>query len=126
MSPRRARVALILATTLLACHPDIDHRPVAVARVDLPKSYQFAPQAITVPVGTTVTWKNLDDFTHSVRLLDDGQMMLVLKPGDSTHFTFTTVGLHRYDCSFHPRDMHGSVLVTAASPSGPGASAGSP
>ena len=104
----------------------MNHRPVAVARVDLPKSYQFAPQAITVPVGTTVTWKNSDDFTHSVRLLDDGEMVLVLKPGDSTHFTFTTVACIGTTVRSIRRDLRGTVLVTAASPSGPGASFGSP
>ena len=32
--------------------------------VDLPKSYKFAPAAITVTAGTTVTWTNDDNFTH--------------------------------------------------------------
>jgi len=39
---------------------------------------------------------------------------MILKPGGSTSFTFTTPGTHPYDCSFHPHDMHGEVVVTAA------------
>jgi plastocyanin len=85
----------------------------ATSRVDLPKSYRFAPGAITVRAGTAVTWTNSDNFTHSVRLLDDGGAVLQMSPGDTAHFAFTTPGLHRYDCSFHPRDMHGTVLVTS-------------
>jgi plastocyanin len=27
-------------------------------------------------------------------------------------FTFEGVGEHRYDCSFHPQDMQGMVIVT--------------
>jgi plastocyanin len=86
--------------------------PVATDRVDLPPSYRFEPEAITVPDGTTVTWTNSDNFTHNVRLLDDGGDVLQLAPGESVSFTFTGPGEHRYDCSFHPNDMTGVVVVT--------------
>jgi plastocyanin len=86
---------------------------VATDRVELPPSYLFRPAAITVAAGTGVSWVNHDRFTHSVRLADDGGAIHVLRPGDSVTVSFATLGLHRYDCSFHPRDMHGSVTVTA-------------
>jgi plastocyanin len=35
-----------------------------------------------------------------------------MKPGESVSFTFTTAGLHHYDCSFHSQNMKGTVLVT--------------
>jgi hypothetical protein len=60
----------------------------------------------------TVTWTNRDNFTHNVRLLDDGGEILELPPGTSVTHTFTGVGEHRYDCSFHPNDMSGVVVVT--------------
>jgi plastocyanin len=47
-----------------------------------------------------------------VRLLDDGGDTMQLAPGESVQFTFDTVGTHNYDCSFHPQDMKGSVIVT--------------
>ena len=50
-----------------------------------------------------------------MRLLDDGGAVLQISPGDSAHVTFATAGLHHYDCSFHPHDMHGTVLVTSDS-----------
>ena len=104
----------LLAIWLAACSSGASASPVATNQVDLPKSYKFAPANITVPVGTTVTWTNNDEFTHSVRLLDDGGKIMIMKPGESVSFTFDKVGTHNYDCSFHPQNMKGSVIVTAA------------
>ncbi len=120
-TPRRARVvgvraalaALFAALLLAGCAAGrASPSPVATNSVDLPKSYRFEPAAITVPVGTTVTWTNHDNFTHTVHLFDDGGVTYTLKPGESASFTFTTPGLHRYECSLHPQNMQASVLVT--------------
>ncbi len=114
MSAIRAWRRLAAAALVAGCRPaGRAAAPVAADHVTLPPSYLFAPAAITVPAGTKVTWTNADRFTHAIRLLDDGGRVTILKPGDSTSFTFTTPGMHRYDCSLHPHDMHGSVLVTA-------------
>jgi plastocyanin len=86
--------------------------PVPTATVDLPKSYRFAPTAITVRAGATVTWTNHDNFSHNVSL--DGQGPLVMSPGQSVTYTFATAGTFAYVCSFHPKDMKGSVLVTGS------------
>jgi plastocyanin len=86
--------------------------PVATTSVDLPKSYKFAPAAITVVAGSTVTWTNDDNFTHSVRI--EGGTPMVIKPGEKTTFTFDTPGTFKYDCSFHPQDMKGAVVVSGA------------
>jgi len=105
--------ALLLASVLAACAAGTESvEPVATDHVDLPPSYRFEPAAITVPDGTTVTWTNSDNFTHNVRLLDDGGDTLEIAPGESVSFTFSGVGEHRYDCSFHPNDMNGVVVVT--------------
>jgi plastocyanin len=102
----------VAALVLAACSAAAPASPVATSQVDLPRSYKFAPAAITVPVGTTVTWTNHDNFTHSVRLIDDGGAVMTMKPGASVSYTFETAGLRHYDCSFHPQDMKGTVLVT--------------
>ena len=116
MSRRRPAWAAgaVLGTALLlaACAAGTASEPVATDHVNLPPSYRFEPAAITVPDGTTVTWTNNDNFTHNVRLLDDGGDLLELPPGESVSFTFTGPGEHRYDCSFHPNDMTGVVVVT--------------
>ena len=99
---------------LIACAAPAATEPVATNQVDLPPSYKFEPKVITVPDGTEVTWTNSDNFTHSVRLLDDGGDVMQIAPGESVSFTFHGVGEHHYDCSFHPTDMNGVVIVTAS------------
>ena len=110
----RLLLIVVAALALSACSSAATADPVATDTVDLPPSYKFVPEAITVPAGTEVTWTNNDNFTHSVRLLDDGNVVLTMKPGESVSFTFDEPGLHNYDCSFHATDMKGSVLVTEA------------
>jgi plastocyanin len=86
--------------------------PVATNTVDLPRSYKFAPAAITVPVGTTVHWTNNDNFTHSVQLDGVSGQGLVMKPGESVSQAFQTAGTFHYVCAFHPQNMQGTVVVT--------------
>ena len=103
---------LAIGVLLAACAPQAAAEPVGTDQVNLPPSYTLEPAAITVPDGTTVTWTNNDNFTHNVRLIDDGGEILALPPGESVSFTFTGPGEHRYDCSFHPNDMSGVVVVS--------------
>jgi len=106
------RPLLGAALLLAGCATVAPTEPVATNVVDLPPSYRFSPEVITVPDGATVTWTNHDNFTHNVRLLDDGGDVLDLPPGESVSFTFSGPGEHRYDCSFHPNDMTGVVVVS--------------
>ena len=118
LRPMPAASALVAALTLVlavaACGggtaADGEATPVATTTVDLPTSYRFAPVAITVAAGATVTWTNHDNFTHTVAL--DGVQPLTMAPGESATHSFTTPGLYPYVCSLHPKDMNGSVLVT--------------
>ena len=113
--PLRPALAILLAVLFAAaCQAAAPTAPVATNQVDLPRSYKFAPEDITVPVGTTVTWTNNDNFTHSVRLLDSGETQM-MKPGESVTHAFTAPGTYQYDCSLHPKDMQGSVQVDAGS-----------
>ena len=85
---------------------------VSTSTVDLPPSYRFSPDVIEVKAGTTVTWTNHDHFTHSVRFkTGPAAGTHVVKPGQSWHATFASAGTYRYDCSFHPHDMSGEVIV---------------
>jgi plastocyanin len=87
--------------------------PVATDHVDLPRSYKFAPTAITVTAGTTVTWTNNDNFTHSVELDGVAAPGKVIHPGESTTESFDKTGTFHYVCAFHP-NMAGTVVVTAS------------
>jgi plastocyanin len=112
MTILRRAVAVGILLLAAGCASEAQPSPVATNQVDLPQSYRFDPEVITVPVGTTVTWTNNDNFSHNVRLLDDGGDVLPLAPGESVSFTFDEPGEHKYDCSFHPNDMSGVVVVT--------------
>jgi len=111
-----ATLLAVLALAAIGCSSSgsaagANATPVATTSVDLPKSYKFAPAAITVTAGSTVTWTNDDNFTHSVRI--EGGTPMVMKPGEKATFTFDKAGTFKYDCSFHPQDMKGEVVVSA-------------
>jgi plastocyanin len=107
-------LVLLVSVAVAACGggaaADAEATPVATTTVDLPTSYRFAPVAITVTAGATVTWTNHDNFTHNVTL--EGAAPLTMAPGELASHTFPTPGLYPYVCSLHPKDMTGSVLVT--------------
>ena len=80
---RAALGAALGLTLLLGACAAAPVEPVATDQVDLPPSYRFEPEVITVADGTTVTWTNHDNFTHNVRLLDDGGDTMETAPGES-------------------------------------------
>lgn len=75
------------------------------------KSYRFTPADIRIAAGTPVTWSNEDNFVHNVHLLDGSNTTKDLPIGGSASITFEKPGLIRYECSLHPAQMTGSVLV---------------
>jgi plastocyanin len=75
----------------------------------MPKSYRFEPKTIQVDAGATVTWRNEDNFTHTVEV--EGQEDRKVKPGESTSVTFTKPGEYEYVCTLHSHDMKGLVIV---------------
>ena len=117
MKAVRLLTIVVLFAALGACSEGYtaetsDGEPVETNEVNLPKSYLFEPAAISVPAGTTVTWTNEDEFTHSVRLLEGEEFEGMMKPGENLEFTFDEPGTYPYDCSLHPKDMKGTVQVT--------------
>jgi plastocyanin len=78
-------------------------------------NYAFAPSTLTVKVGTTVTWKNYDQFAHEVisttgdpgQPFDLGQQAT----GATVSHTFTTAGTYQYYCNIH-NYMKGTIVVT--------------
>jgi plastocyanin len=76
--------------------------------------YAFLPQRITVKPGTTVTWINDDDDSHTVTSSAKLFKSRPLDTGDKFSFTFTTPGAYAYFCSLHPH-MTGTIVVEAAS-----------
>jgi plastocyanin len=75
-------------------------------------NFTFGPAALTVPVGTTVTWINKDDIPHTVVSTDDSKTLKskVLDTDEKFSFTFSKAGTYPYFCSIHPK-MTGKVIV---------------
>jgi plastocyanin len=70
----------------------------------------FVPQTLTIPVGSTVQWTNLDAIAHtstSAGNWDSG----TLNQNQSFSHTFNSPGTFQYVCSFHP-NMTGTINVT--------------
>jgi plastocyanin len=87
--------------------------PALTNQVTMPKSYRFEPVAIEIVAGTTVTWRNEDNFTHSVKLADGNVEDRLVKPGETTAITFDRPGEYDCLCSLHPQNMRGKVVVRA-------------
>jgi plastocyanin len=77
----------------------------------------FEPKELTVKAGTTVTFKNIGNRTHTVTsdtgLFDSGRM----RTGDTFEFTFTESGEYPFFCEPHGdaggKGMSGVIIVTA-------------
>lgn len=86
-------------------------------RVVLISQNAFAPERITVPVGATVTWWNMDGVSHTVTMGEHGEQhpMGAMDSGLMGHMgrwsqTFNTPGVFEYHCDSHPY-MTGTVVV---------------
>lgn len=93
-------------------HPSADADGVKVVTM---YKYKFCPAQITVPVGTTVSWVNVDKRTsHSVLVKNSGVPESGRAfPEESIEFTFLVPGPQNYLCGPHweVHDMVGMVTV---------------
>jgi plastocyanin len=98
------------ATAAATQAPSATSAPSGVeAKVSI-SNFAFDPAALTIKVGTTVTWTNNDVVAHTVTFTDVANSP-VLNRGDHFSRTFTKPGTDSYICSIHPF-MHGMVVVT--------------
>jgi plastocyanin len=79
----------------------------AEVRID---NFSFAPQTLTVAVGTTVSWTNRDDIPHTVVSTDGVFKSKVRDTDEKFSYTFAKAGTYPYFCSIHPK-MTGKVVV---------------
>jgi plastocyanin len=121
-----AAAALALASAgVLASAP---HARAATVTVEI-SNFAYQPATVTIQVGDTVTWTNLDAAAHTAT--DTGPQGLfdgVIDQGESFSYTFTQAGTFNYFCTFHT-EMSGTVIVQAASAGGsqvPDAAMGQP
>jgi plastocyanin len=103
---------LIGMLMLFAVSPSVkanDQPSAANAEVKI-DNFVFGPQTVTVPVGATVTWTNVDDIPHTSVSTDGVFKSKVLDTDEKFSYTFTKAGTYPYYCTIHPK-MTGKVVV---------------
>jgi plastocyanin len=101
--------ALAVIGVAAGCGGTDSSKPVVTNEVTMAKSYRFDPKIVEVKAGSTVTWTNDDNFTHTVKV--EGQDDHKVGQGDSVSIRFDTPGTYTYVCTLHSHDMHGTVIV---------------
>jgi plastocyanin len=75
------------------------------------RDFAFDPPDLSISVGTTVTWTNEDNTTHTVTGRDNDVIASPdLDQGDTYSVTFSQAGTFHYLCSIHT-NMTGTVTV---------------
>src|SRR6267143_4061959 len=112
MAMRRATVAwaaaLVISCGLLAL-------PLVALAATSPvtiQNFAFAPSAVTITVGDSITWTNRDAAAHSAKFSD--RVTAVLTQGQSATLVFTAAGAFPYVCGIHGSAMQGTITVRAA------------
>jgi len=107
-----AAVTITAIVLLLAGSPNAtanDQQSAANAEVTI-DNFRFGPQAVTVPVGATVTWTNRDDTPHTIVSTEGVFKSKVRDTDEKFSYTFTKAGKYPYYCSVHPK-MIGQIIV---------------
>lgn len=75
------------------------------------KNFAFSPADLTISAGTTVTFTNNDNATHTATA-DDGSFDCgPISNGQSFSFTFSTAGSFAFHCKIHP-SMTAKITVS--------------
>jgi len=75
-------------------------------------NFNFTPQVLTVPRGSTVTWINDDDVPHLIVNVERRfKQSAVLDTGQRFSAKLAEQGTYNYFCSLHPK-MQGKIIVT--------------
>src|SRR5258708_2892817 len=86
-------------TQVLVTPTPVSRSATGVTVVEAAEQY-FNPDQLTVPVGTTVVWNDVQG-THDMGADDKSFASAVLFEGGSYAHLFTTAGRYRYVCTLH-------------------------
>jgi plastocyanin len=100
-------LALAISTTRITLAATPDANSSAEIKID---NFTFAPQTVTVKVGTKITWTNSDDIPHTVVSSDSSFKSKTLDTDEKFSFTPSKPGTYSYFCSIHPK-MTATVVV---------------
>ncbi len=90
--------------------PSASVAPAATGNAVTIANFAFGPAALTVAVGTTVTWTNSDTAGHTVTADDGSFKSGTLGTGATFTQTFAKAGTFAYHCSIH-KSMTGTITV---------------
>jgi len=82
----------------------------AVSNTIAIKDFQFSPQDLVIPAGSTVTWINKDEEPHKVVEVNSVFTSKPLDTDDKFTFEFKSAGSYEFFCALHPR-MTGKITV---------------
>lgn len=86
-----------------------EQTPGTPAKVTI-SGFAFNPAQLEITVGTTVTWNNNDQATHTVTARDNSFNSGDMPNGASFSHTFEQSGAFEYYCQYHPY-MVGKITV---------------
>jgi len=103
------------STTSTATTAISDPTMTVTITTDSSGNFAFSPAELTIPVGTTVIWKNMTAAPHTVtsddgKTFDSGTANPVSPQGGTFSFKFTTAGTFAYHCQFHTY-MKATIIV---------------
>jgi Icc protein len=105
----RGKHALAIVDSSLQASTGAQSRPGESQQVRI-DNFSFAPETLTVPTGTNVTWVNHDDIPHTVVEKSGRFRSSVLDTDQQFSFRFENPGDYAYYCSIHPK-MTAKVVV---------------
>lgn len=70
----------------------------------------FGANPLTISTGTTISWLNDDNTTHTTAADGNQWSSGNVPPGGRFNFTFTSAGRYTYHCQIHP-NMVGTIVV---------------
>jgi plastocyanin len=110
---RLATLASFLLLLVLGVTASAAPRAAATVNVTI-QNFAFSPSSVTVDVGDTIQWTNLDGASHSAVTITTGFITAVLAQNQTTTTTFDRPGVYDYICGVHGPSMRGAVTVRGA------------
>lgn len=74
-------------------------------------NFNFVPNIVEVSIGTTVTWTNNDNVTHTITSVSGSFDSGSIDPGNKYSIKFDQAGTYEYSCTIYAGIPHGKVIV---------------
>ena len=105
-------LAMLLIAFSISCQatPPTEEEAASTSTKINMSDFAFVPATVTVTVGTTVTWTNLDSAAHTVTSETDLFNSGNLARNATFSYSFADRGTFSYFCAIHPY-MKGEVIV---------------